>query len=80
MQFLITQEERDSLVPNVELETAKRALAWCFDQLQPEKCPHRKENYNMGMPYCDECPIDKLRGDQRKISKLICLKDRQHSK
>lgn len=80
MQFLLTQQERDSLVTKGELDATKKALAWCFERLQPKYCPHRKENYAMAFPYCDKCPIDKLRDGQRTMSKLICLKCRQHSK
>ena len=92
MKYLLTQDELETLTDKnkAENEINKRdkALEWCRQQLQIERC---------GKTYCDFCPVSSIGSNYidgnyiRKeagkgntptyeISKLICTKDRSYSK
>ena len=85
MQYLLTEEERTALVLRTEYEAQQRALAWCFERLQPERCPHLTKQAH---PYCTEvaaggCPLDDycdVDSPTYEISKLICRLSRCYGK
>ncbi len=84
-QYLLTEEERAALVPRQDLEAAQEALQWCFEKLQPERCPYKNPG---GYPYCSEadCPIEDHPFNKRPgappeaISRLICKLSRAYGK
>lgn len=79
MQYLLTQQEYDKLVPKAELDSARKALALAREAiLRSAKftCIHEGKR-----GYCDFCPIGDLAGKiAYNDSKLICTLHREYSK
>ena len=75
IQYLLSQEEMDQLVPKVDLEQRDQALEWCMEHLKPGYCHET---------YCTECIISRMtdsdedRSLNHKLSKLICKKTRHY--
>ena len=77
MQYLLTKEELDDLVPRAELLNAQVAIEWFHVTLIGDKCIHHPDFTGFG--YCNEhCPIGKLR-EYRKREEL-CPKTKQWGK
>lgn len=78
MQYLLTEEEKAALVSREKYENLERALAWCFNYLQPDNCPHVRPG---PYPYCGEanCPLEDV-SVPRDLSRLICKLSRAHGK
>jgi hypothetical protein len=83
MQYLLTQEEMDRLVPKVDLVKATDAIGAMRRMIVPVgKCVHDQ----LGPAYCDDCPLSSTGGlnDKRKptyeMSKQMCNLHRRYSK
>jgi len=83
MQFLLTEKERQDLVPRGELVALQSALSYCLQLIEPVWCPHHAGNHGT---YCDECPLETLHEDKhpghpgRDTVKLICTRHRSYGK
>ncbi len=75
MQYVLTQEEYDDLVPKQKLKDCQDALTWMRVKFLPD-CIHVKPKQYFN--YCGRCPIDKI--EDRGISKAACPLDRAHGK
>lgn len=80
MMFLLTQEERDELVPHGDVEVRDQAL-WMARALiltsSGFRCIHDRSTAEHGR-YCDDCPVHT--GLDRRSSRLVCTKTREYSK
>ena len=83
MQYLLTQDEMDELVPKWKLDEREEALAWAKKAilgLANFRCIHEG-----GFAYCDECPLSNI-GDVKadklsyEISRHVCGAPRKYSK
>lgn len=90
MQYILTREELDNLVPRSELVEANKALTAARDSILMHsgfRCIHDR---NPLMPaertyrndYCDHCPISEIPNDATgfSVSRTICTLPRNYSK
>ncbi len=76
MQYILTQDEMDNLVPKVDHVKALDAIACMRRMIVPVgKCVHDSG----GPGYCDDCPLSSL-GLGYEMSKQMCNLHRQYSK
>jgi hypothetical protein len=79
MQYLLTPEEFNNLVPYRELEKAKKALAIAREIILAESqftCIHEKKS-----GYCDNCPCSSIReGYDYKDMTQLCDRIQEYSK
>ncbi len=82
MQFLLTEEERENLVPLHNLVALRTALTYCLQLIEPTWCPYHGDPVNC----CDECPLETLNQDKhpghpgRDIVELICDRGKVYGK
>jgi len=71
MQYLLTQEEYNNLVPKSQYEQYLKYLNIVSKELlKNEKFTCRSEGYK---DYCDDCPLVKIHDEQDIPLKSICL-------
>lgn len=81
MQYLLTQEERDGLVPKDEVTLRDAALSVARDkilQLANFNCIH-KDDESMDNGYCDLCPCSTLGRDYATWER-VCWLSKRYSK
>lgn len=83
MEYVLTQEEMDNLIPKWKLDEREEALLWAKKAILRTanfECIH-ENTYS----YCDECPISNV-GDAQtdkasyEISRHVCGESRKYSK
>jgi hypothetical protein len=82
MQYLLTQQEYDKLVPKAELDNAEAALELArVEMLRLAKftCIHNNGQSSRNRGYCDACPAGDLSNLPYMSSKLICTLSRNYS-
>ena len=81
MQYILSQDELDNLIPKSKEPKYKCALSIARGVILTESsfiCIHdRKESRDY---YCDKCPLGKPFGDSFNSYKLICTRERNYSK
>lgn len=60
MEYIITQEEKDNLVPKRELERAKGAITYSFSLLRKSGLSCIYDGKSRKIDYCDKCPLSRL--------------------
>lgn len=82
MQYILTQEERNNLVPLTSLENAKHALEEARKAMLEAAnftCWHSPES-DSEWDYCDDCPCSSIAdGKDYKIWELICGLSKNYS-
>ena len=82
MQYLLTQEERNNLVPLVDLDKAKLALEEARKQILKSSnftCWHEPES-NPDYDLCDDCPCSSIgEGKDYKTWELVCGLSKNYS-
>lgn len=81
MQYVLTQEEMDRLVPKTDLINAIKAISCMRRIIVPVgQCVHDKD----GPPYCDDCPLSHISNQKleftRELSMQMCNLQRRYSK
>lgn len=82
MQYILTQEEMDNLVPKKQVEDRDKALSMLRDMVLKGvsvKC-WRDEPHHYG--YCDKCPLAPLYNPAslREVTMLLCDRPKEYSK
>ena len=84
MQYLLTQDELDNLVPQAELAfktTALEVARKIIMKEAKENCIHDKTPEWVGYADCGKCPCSSLReGEDHKVMKQICTLEQRYSK
>lgn len=75
MQYILTQEEKDALVPAIDLRKAKATIIHLRKLLVPEGSCVKDAN---GPRYCDDCIISNVRPHD--LSRQMCDLPRDYSK
>jgi len=82
MQYILTQEERNNLVPLVSLENAKAALEEARKAILEATnftCWHSPES-NSEWDMCDDCPCSSIgEGKDYKTWELVCGLSKNYS-
>ncbi len=82
MQYLMTQEERDALVPKHEITLRDHALAAAREKLlllAGFDCIHDDAGRNSG-GYCDDCPCSPIGGgNDYKTWSAVCWLSKDYS-
>jgi hypothetical protein len=83
MQYILTQEERNNLVPMADLDKAKVALNEARKELLKANdftCWHDPQS-NSDYNYCDNCPCSSIQeGKDYKTWGLVCSLSKNYSK
>lgn len=83
MQYLLTEEEYNNLVPKAEVERrdlALKKLHELFFKHSTFKCIHDTQDRRM-YGYCDYCPLAPMHPElPYEVSKLLCDKSKEYSK
>ena len=81
MQYILTEEEYNKLVPKKHLEEANGAIYKLGSKLlkaTETKCVYATDYGGFG--YCDQCPLSKAANDWSDASKLFCKLAQQYGK
>lgn len=81
MHYILTQEERDAMVPKAQLDLAHEAITAMRAMIVQDRCIHTGRRFD----YCDHCPLSAFggAGDNRpspELSKVMCDLGRSYSK
>lgn len=81
MQFILTQQELDDLVPKAKLTTQSRLIEEAritILKLAKFDCIHNETGSNRG-GYCDDCPCSPLNHKDYQLWSAVCTLSKDYS-